>query len=122
MAFKQLSSIDTKTKLTVHGWVRNKEKSLRLRHVPSMIKAICILYFREDDIFEIAGDDLKISKDKKSVKAGTTSDDFSLLKNNCYGIIEIPSMNNTNIYEDDLLTKMKTMTMMYYNKIKEDQK
>ena len=50
---KKLSKIDDRTKLTVYGWIRQQEKSLRLRNIPSMITAICILYARDDEIFEI---------------------------------------------------------------------
>ncbi len=52
MGFKQLSKIDAKTKDTVNGWIRNKEKILTLRNVPSIIKAICILYYREFELFD----------------------------------------------------------------------
>ena len=86
MAFKQLSKIDKKTKLAVHGWIRNKEKTLRLRHIPSMINAICIVYFHDDEIFEIIGDDIKLSTNKKLVKTECEGDNEN---SNCYGIMKI---------------------------------
>ena len=52
MSFKELSKIDNRTKDAVQGWIRNQEKSLNIRNVASMIKAICILYYREFDVFD----------------------------------------------------------------------
>ena len=67
MAFKLLSKIDERTKLSVHGWIRNKEKTLKLRNIPSMVNAICILYFRDDEVFEINHDNMKVSENKKTI-------------------------------------------------------
>ena len=51
--FKQLSKIDSRTKYSVYGWIKSQEKQLKLRDIPSMISALCILYFRDDEIFDI---------------------------------------------------------------------
>ena len=65
MALKQLKDIDNRTKYAVYGWIRRKEKSLRLLNVPSQITSICILYYRENrsNVLEflqlVFADDLK---------------------------------------------------------------
>ena len=64
---KLLSKIDQRTKDSVNGWIRMKEKALRLHSVPSLINAICILYFRNDDIFAFNGNSLKVTKDNKCI-------------------------------------------------------
>ena len=51
MAFKQLSKIDSRTKDTVNGWIRNEETLLKLSNIPSIIKAMSILYYREFEVF-----------------------------------------------------------------------
>ena len=51
---KKVSKIDDKTKLTVYGWMRQKQNSFNLSHVPMLITSMCILYFHDDEIFEIA--------------------------------------------------------------------
>ena len=98
MAFKQLKKIDKRTQYSVYGWIRNQEKTLRLRNVPSMISSVCILYFRDDEIFDVIGDDIKLSENKKSVTKIEKDRNYA---NNSYGIIEISSMSNL-IYQWDL--------------------
>ena len=95
MAFKQLKKIDKRTQYSVFGWIRNKEKALGLRHVSSMIAAICILYFRDDEIFDVINEDMKLAPNKKLITKFQNDDDF---KNNSYGINEISSMSDM-IYE-----------------------
>ena len=68
MAFKQLNTIDKRTKYSVYGWMRNEEKALKLRHIPSMISSMCILYFRDDEIFGVTpNDQVKLSENKKII-------------------------------------------------------
>ena len=65
MALKQLSKIDKRTKYSVYGWIREEEKALKLSKIPSMISAMFILYFREDEIFGvIRNDHFKLSDTK----------------------------------------------------------
>ena len=47
MAFQQLKKVDKKQKYVVYGWIRSKEKLLRLISVPALVQALCILYFQE---------------------------------------------------------------------------
>ena len=99
MAFKQLNKIDKRTKYSVHGWIRNKEKSLRLTTIPSMINAICILYFRDDEIFDVINDEnVKLSANKKIITKFATR--YFVHYNN-YGIMEIAPTSNL-IYQWDL--------------------
>ena len=97
MAFKLLSQIDKRTKYSVHGWIRRKEKTLGITNIPSMINAICILYFRDDDIFDVIGDDMKLSANKhKLTKIRDSNPDF-----NNYGLNEIISSSKM-VYKWDL--------------------
>ena len=45
--FKLLGNTDQKTKDTVNGWIGQEEELLQLNAIPSMVKAICILYYRQ---------------------------------------------------------------------------
>ena len=60
-----------------------------MNNVPSMIKSICILYFRNDEIFNlIKNDEIKLSNNKKiitKIKMDGYHDNAN------FGIIEIPS-------------------------------
>ena len=62
---KKLSKVDQKIKIAVHGWFRQQENSLELNNIPLMIISICILYFYEDEIFEIIAKNIKIQMIKK---------------------------------------------------------
>eukprot|EP01084_Bolivina_argentea_P033901 62690_1 len=91
MAFKGLSKIDNKTKYTVCGWIRNNEQTLKLNHIPLLISSICILYFRDDEIFALIGTKVKLSNNKKCIEKIANEDDY----HNCsYGINEISSKDN----------------------------
>ena len=64
---KQLSKIDIRTKHTVHGWIRKAEQELQIGYIPNMIRSICIIYIRDDDIFEVTSDKIKLSKHNKMI-------------------------------------------------------
>ena len=89
-SLKLLSRIDKRTKYSVHGWIRQIEHKLRLRQIPRMINAICILYLRPDETFrEKQSKWVQLSmKDKciTKIKSG--------LENDKYGTMEIQSMSN----------------------------
>ena len=87
--YKQISQIDKRTKSTVNGLVREMEKELKLNHIPNMINSMCILFFRDDEIFDIIGRDVKVSENKKIITKLQGH-----WQNNTYGIMEIPSMSN----------------------------
>ena len=55
---KALSQTNEQTKYAVYGWIRNEERKLQLSHIPTIITSICVLYFREEDFFEFAGDNV----------------------------------------------------------------
>ena len=97
------------TKLSVYGWIRNKGKSLRLRNIPSMINAICILYFRDDEIFDIiCKKSIRLSENKKIITSIGRS------ANNNYGITKIVSANNL-IYQWDLrIVKCEKMSDLIF--------
>ena len=95
---KKLSKIDDKTKFGVYGWIRKAEEELKLQHIPVMISSICILYFHKDEIFDIVGKDIKLSKDRKCI-IKLSKDEWD---NNCYGATEIQS-DTDNIYQWDIV-------------------
>ena len=91
MSLQKLKSIDKRTKYSVYVWIRNKEKTLGLRNIPSLISSICILYFRDEEIFNvpvISNKGIKLSKNKKTI---TKIDEHLDCNNNNYGIIGIES-------------------------------
>lgn len=93
MAFKLLRKIDQRTKYSVYGWIRDKEKILKLGNVPSMIKSICILYFRKEEIFDVISyKGIQLSENGKSI---TAKSDIDGPDNNNYGAMEIESESNT---------------------------
>lgn len=69
-SFKELSKIHSKTKDIIKGWIRNKEQILKLRNVPDMVKALCILYYAELEKIDkdLFCKSLKIVDNYKSVK------------------------------------------------------
>ena len=95
--FKKLNKIDDKTKLAVYGWFRQQEKSLKLRNIPSMITAICILYTHNDEVFEIINKNIKVSGNKKVI-SGSLGCGWN---NHNYGAIIIPS-SSQNVYQWNL--------------------
>lgn len=113
MSLKILSKIHNKTKLSVYGWIRKEEKTLKIPNIPSLVSAICILYYREDEIFNIISDKcIKLSGNKKTI----TKTDYDLsLANNNYGIVKIRSKGNNTIYTWKL--KMHFVVKCYYNAV-----
>ena len=61
-----------------------------------MINAICILYFRDDEIFDVIGKGIKLSENKKII---TKMD--NIRGQNNYGIVKIESASNL-IYQWEL--------------------
>ena len=102
-SLKRLSKIDTKTRYTVHGWVRNMEKKLKLAEIPTMLISICILFYEDNDRFDRVGSNLKLLKDGTCLKViKSTPHRWILEEANCgYGAIQIPS-KDTSIYRWDL--------------------
>ena len=89
MSLKKLKSIDKRTKYSVYGWIREKGKKLKIKAVPSIISAICILYFREEEIFNIISDNgIELSENKRMI---TKIGDDAKINNNNYGIIKVNS-------------------------------
>ena len=93
---KKLSKIDSRTKYSVYGWIREMEKRLDIQHVPLMITSICILYYHQDEIFDIVGDGFKLSLDKKCITKCNNNHGEKV-----YGFIQVPS-NQSCIHQWDL--------------------
>ena len=90
-SLKQLSKIDKRTRFKVYGWIREAEKELSLNYIPTMISNICILYVRDDEIFHMIGDNVKLSNNKKCL----TKINANGWKNCNFGINEIPSKSDS---------------------------
>ena len=102
-SLKQLSKIDTRTKYAVYGWVRASERNLQLENVPNMITAICILFFRRDEIFKDIDEEYKesiqLSANKKCVTRLKDAIGGTL---NIFGKNEILSTNIHGKYQWDV--------------------
>ena len=52
MSFKMLQQVSLRNQYSCYGWIRNNENILNLSHVvPDLVKSICVLYFRDEEIF-----------------------------------------------------------------------
>ena len=98
-------SIGNRTRFTVYGWVRNQEKTLTSGHVPSIILASIILYYRNDEIFVIIGNDAKLSKNRKIVTKTVNGWSFY---NNHFGMNQIDSTTDI-VYTWKLLIRKDIM-------------
>ena len=90
-SLKKLGEIDDKTKYSVYGWIRTAENELKLDYIPIMIKSICILYYYDDEVFDVNTSDIDVGEISKNKKI--------IAKTNCirwieyYGTIRIPSQS-----------------------------
>ena len=101
---KKISIIDQRTKYGVYGWIRKAEKELMSGYIPVMISNICLMYYFEEEIFEIIGKDVMVSEDKRCItKMNSTS-----WSNASYGINEIES-NTCYTYQWNLKIRHKTI-------------
>ena len=94
MSLKLLNKIDMRTKYSVYGWIRNKRQLLKLQTIPSMIQAICILYYKDDEVFDIINDKIiKLSENKKIITRFymNPKETNHVDNNTSYGMLEIPS-------------------------------
>ena len=87
MSLKQLSKVDKRTKYAVYGWVREQEKSLNSRVVPSMILPLCILYFRDLEMFGVVDNGAELSENNTIITR--ISDGFLDESINGCGIMEV---------------------------------
>ena len=93
-SLKKLSKINQRTKYAVYGWIRKAEQELNFNNIPMLISCICILYFSEEDIFEILQQEMKLSNNKKIIWRWSTDRCWENCSC-CYGNIVIPSMSDT---------------------------
>ena len=103
---KILSNTDQNTQYAVYGWIRIHEKALNVGHIPVMISAICIMYYRKDDIFEIAASGIKILSNGRIItRIGKEGFGFS----NVYGLHKIQTDDdNQKVYQWSLrMNKVK---------------
>lgn len=81
------------------------EHALDINHVPLMISSICILYYYEDEIFDIVGHDMTLSMDKRCITCSV-----STKNNNIFGTIQVPSQDQC-ICRWDLILKRELSTL-----------
>ena len=87
-SLKLLSKIDRRTKCGVSGWIRETEQELNMRHTPMIIVSMCILFYREDDLFNcshLTPTDFVLSPNQKLVT--NLKSTFTPI----YGTVEIDS-------------------------------
>ena len=96
--FKQISKIDDRTKYSVYGWIRKAEYELKLGHIPMMIQSICILYVRDDEMFEIVSNGISLSDNKRVIRSNLYGEDYYYY---CYGLVKVDSRQDC-IYQWDL--------------------
>ena len=91
---KLLSKINRRTKDIVIGWIRELEKCNRMDDIPSLINALCILYYREDEIFETVGSKLSVSGNRKTVMLKRKNNiKGHIFEFSAYGSYQIPYSN-----------------------------
>lgn len=96
MSYKLLTNISQRNQYTCYGWIRRKENILKLSPIHDLIKVLCILYFRDDEIFNNIGQSDKsivLSPNKKilSRKNRDLMLNQTHFYNNNHGINEINS-------------------------------
>ena len=108
LSLSSLSKVDDRTKHAVSGWLRIQVPSMDLYDIP-LISSLCILFFGGYELFEIAGSDVQISDDGKTInKKGTDSNNN---RSSSYGMTRIWSKSKS-IYQWDL--KVKAYDIGFY--------
>ena len=112
-SLKLLSKTDNYTKYIVYGWIRAAEKDLRMGHVPMAIDVICILYYRDDDIFDVrACENVTVSENKKSIICISSLGHNNICCN--YGITQILSKDDIICRWDLKINKKITWRNSYW--------
>ena len=96
-SLKLLSKVDGKTKDTVYGWIREAEKESQIGHIPMMLSSICILYYRDDEIFDASTHCNRSNDNKIATMKRESAGLFTCI----YGVTKIES-NSDNVYRWDL--------------------
>lgn len=52
MSFEILKRVSLRNKYSCYGWIREHENMLKLSQIPALVKSLCIMYFRDDDMFD----------------------------------------------------------------------
>ena len=82
-SLKRLESINTDTRLTVFGYLRQNENKMALFcNISSIISYLCLSYYYHGKYFETAGNDLQTSNDKMAI---TKVSNNKNLNNTAYG-------------------------------------
>ena len=104
-ALKDSKKVNQRTRYIVHGWIRNEENALKFGNVPAIIVASCILYYRNDEIFDIVGNGMKLSANKKVITKVRNGCSFT---GNHFGLNQIDSTSEL-LYSWHLLIKQDIM-------------
>ena len=105
--FRKLIKIDDRSRYGVYGWIRKAEMDIKIGNIPLIIQSICLLYFYEEEMFDVINKHVQSSDNKKCI----TKMKINGWTNNNYGIIQIPS-NTDNKYEWNLKVKHLKYTGM----------
>lgn len=102
-ALKRLSKIDRKIKYGVYGWIRRAEIELEIANIPLMIQSICLLYFYQEEMFDIVNEFMKVSENRKCITKQS-----SWGWENCnYGSTQIQSMSSNKYTWNIKIRKLK---------------
>ena len=71
-AFKKIAKMNKCTKYAVYGWIRQAEQEIQSQQIPTMIGSICLLYFNEEELFEILADKINVTGNKKVISSSDT--------------------------------------------------
>lgn len=102
MSFKLAKETSLRNKYACYGWIRETENVLKLAQiVPSMVKVICLLYFRDDEIFDNVNEKgIHLSSNKKVISSKKSYHKSCIFPCLNYGITDIYSIQQTKIQWD----------------------
>ena len=83
--FKKLSTIDTKIKDSVFGYIRSMKSKLFLDNIAALICYICLNYYYHGEYFAKYGQQVKLSKNNMTITKIQKLDGIYCFDNTTYG-------------------------------------
>ena len=97
---RKFKYIQKSSKYTVFGWIRRQEKEFKLHNVHQLIASICVVFYDEDEVFNLMGASIHVSEDEKCItKKSDREGEATYL---AFGLTTIPSTQSNCIYTWDL--------------------
>ena len=110
--FKKFNKIDSKTKYTVYGWIREVENALKVTNIPTTISNICIIYYRDDECFDKIEPGITAKKNNKIVTVDCMTGDNFIFS---FGKIGISSTTEV-VCQWDIKIRSKNTTQLFMYK------